>query len=98
MVLRTALVPATECFPVVAILPGPKNVAFGREDKIGGGSGMKNQLNRIEQIDGATSIDCPHRAGVLQFANQFHAPRIENRFADARNECSIKIQTQKLNS
>src|SRR4029453_5461423 len=96
--LSTALIPTTESFPFVAILPRPKNVAFGREDEIWADRELKMSQTRVEQADRATSIDCPHRAGVLQFANQFHALRIENRFADARNERAIKIQTEKLNS
>src|SRR5437667_3937397 len=95
---RAAIVPIAKRFPITSILSGTKNVAFGREDAIRANREREISQTRLQQIDGATGINCPDRASLLQFANQSHALRIENWFASARNKRSVEIHAEKLNS
>ena len=94
---RTAFVPIAKRLPFVPIWPATENIALGGKNEIRVDRECEICQSGFEQIDRATRINRPDRARVTQFANQFHALRIENRFADTRNERAVEIDAEQLN-
>jgi hypothetical protein len=96
VVSRAALVPIPEWLPLLSILPRAKNIALGCEDEVWADWKCEISEPGFEKVNGATRVYRQERASLLQFANQFHALRIENWFANARHECAIEIDAQQF--
>ena len=96
MIAGAALVPVAKRFPFISIAPRTKNIALSREDKIWLDGKREIGESGFEQIDGAAGVDRPDRTGPLQFANQFHALRVENWLANAGHECAIEIDAEEF--
>jgi hypothetical protein len=96
VISRAPLVPIPKWFPLVSILPGAKHIALGCEDEIRPDVECEISEPGLEQINGTTRVNRPDGASLLQFANQFHALRIENGFANVRHECAVEIDAQKF--
>src|SRR5215831_9229192 len=89
-----AIVPIAERLPFVAVSAGTKDVALGCQNEIRTDWDFEICKPGFEQIDRASSVDCPARTCILQLTNQFHALPIQCRFANVRDERSVKIDTE----
>src|SRR5436309_366902 len=96
VISRAALVPVAKWLPLVSILPRAKDIALGCEDEVWADRKCEISEPGFEKVNGTTRVYRPDRASLLQFANQFHALRIENRFAHPRDECAIEIDAQQF--
>jgi hypothetical protein len=77
-------------------LPGAKNIALCRENEVWPDREGETCQTGFEQIDRTTGVDRPERANILQFANQFHAPRVEYWFANSRHKRAVEIDAQQF--
>ena len=96
MISCALLVPIPKWLPFLSILAGAKDVALGCKDEVWADGECEINESGFEKINGTTRVYRPDRTGALQFANQFHARRIENWFANARHECAIEIDAQQF--
>jgi hypothetical protein len=83
---------------LVSILPPAKNIALGCENEIWTDRECEISESGLEQINGTARINRPDRAGALQFANQLHALRVENWFANSRHQRSVEIDAEQFDS
>ena len=90
------LVPIAKGFPFFSVLTRTKDVTLGRENEIWADGKCEIGEPGFEQIHRATGVDRPDRTGVLQFANHFHAPRVEDWFANSRHECAVEIDAEQF--
>ncbi len=96
VISRAPLVPVPKWLPFVSVLAGTKNIALSRENEVWADRECKISESGFEKINGTTRVYRPDRASLLQFANQFHALRIENRFTNPRHKRAIEIDAQQF--
>ena len=96
MITRAALIPIPKWLPFVSVLPRAKNIPLGREDEVRADGKCEIGETRFEQINGTTRVNRPDRTGILQFANQFHALRVQNWFANSGHQGAIEINAQQF--
>src|SRR5262249_438295 len=96
VIVRAAFVPVAKRLPLVSVASPTKNIALSCQDEVRADRECEIREAGFEQINRTPRIDRPDRAGFLQFANQFHALRVENWLANPRHERAVKIYAEQF--